>query len=795
MIKHLGLTCEPWALRETRLAVDPDRLAQSESVFALANGHIGWRANLEEGEPHGMPGSYLNGVHEDRPLPWAERGYGYPESGETMINITNGKLIRLLVDDEPFDVRYGTLRSHERVLDYRAGTLDRTAEWMSPAGSTVRIRARRVVSFTQRSVAAIRYEVEPVSRPARIVVQSELVANEQLPPRAGADPRLPPVLDGALAYEEDDSRDTRAILIHRTRASRIRVAAAMEHTWDCVANVQHHIESRHQLARLTLSALLQPGQRLCLVKLVGYGWSGVRSLPALRDQVEGALAAAGRTGWDGLLAEQREYLDGFWQRADIELDGDDDVQSALRFGLFHVLQAGARAEGQAIPAKGLTGTGYDGHAFWDTETFVLPVLTHALPQAAAAALRWRHSTLGLAQDRARELGLDGAAFPWRTIEGRECSGYWPAGTAAFHVNADIADAVTRYLEATGDLEFAAGPGLDLLAGTARLWSSLGHYDSAGQFRIDGVTGPDEYSALADNNVYTNLMAQRNLRAAAAAVRRLPEAAAAGPDVSEAEVAAWEAAAGAMLLLYDEKLGVHPQAEGFTEHEEWDFAAMTDGDYPLLLHHPYFELYRRQVVKQADLVLAMLLCGEAFSAEEKARNFAYYERRTVRDSSLSACVQAAIAAEVGQVDLAYDYLAETALIDLDDLRSNTRSGLHIAALAGSWLAAVVGLGGMRRLGGILSFAPRLPAGLRRLAFVVSDQGRSLRVEISAEAATYRLTAGQEPLEIRHHGSRVAVSPAEPQTRPIPQLVADLRVEQPPGRQPARRRLAARREEPG
>ncbi|MGE5134451.1 MAG: glycoside hydrolase family 65 protein [Gemmatimonadota bacterium] len=787
MIKHLELTCEPWALRESRLFYDdPHRLAQSESVFALANGHIGWRANLDEGEPHGMPGSYLNGVHEDRPLPWAERGYGYPESGETMINVTNGKIIRLLVDDEPFDVRYGTLRSHERVLDFRAGTLDRTAEWTSPAGTTVRITSRRMVSFTQRAVAAIRYEVEPVGRPARIVVQSELVANEQLPPPADGDPRLPALQEGVLQHEEDESKEGSAILVHRTRASKLRVAAAMEHSWECPASVRHQAESRHHLARLALATQLRPGQRLCLVKLVGYGWSAVRSLPALHDQVEGALAAAAHTGWEGLLAEQRDYLDHFWERADIELDGDDEVQHALRFALFHVLQAGARAEGQAIPAKGLTGTGYDGHAFWDSETFVLPVLTHTVPEAARHALIWRHKTLPLALDRARELRLAGAAFPWRTIEGRECSGYWPAGTAAFHVNADIADAVSRYLIATRDAEFAAGPGLDLLVGTARLWASLGHYDSAGAFRIDGVTGPDEYSALADNNVYTNLMAQRNLRAAAAAVRAHPEAAVAGPGASEAEAQAWVAAADAMLVLYDEKLGVHPQAEGFTEHEEWDFAAMTDGDYPLLLHYPYFELYRKQVVKQADLVLAMLLCPDAFTSEEKARNFAYYERWTVRDSSLSACVQAAMAAEVGHIDLAYDYLAESALIDLDDLRNDTRSGLHIAALAGTWMATVVGLGGLRRsTDRALSFSPRLPARLQRLAFGLSEREWVLRVEVTPGQVTYQIMTGSGPLEIRHHGELTRLVPGTPRTVPIPPLRPAPRPAQPPGREPARR----------
>ena len=224
-----------------------------------------------------------------------------------------------------------------------------------------------------------------------------------------------------------------------------------------------------------------------------------------------ALAEARHTGWDGLLESQRAYLDDFWNRADVELDGDIELQQAIRFALFHTLQAGARAEQRAIGAKGLTGPGYDGHTFWDTERFVLPVLTYTAPRAAADALRWRHSTLELARERAHQLGLEGAAFPWRTIRGQECSGYWPAGTAAFHIGADIADAVVRYQNATGDDAFERGPGLELLVETARFWRSLGHHDAQGRFRIDGVTGPDEYSAIADNNVYTNLMAQRNLR--------------------------------------------------------------------------------------------------------------------------------------------------------------------------------------------------------------------------------------------------------------------------------------------
>ena len=792
MIQHPAFPVEPWSLRESLLHVD--MLAETESVFALSNGHIGWRATLDEGDPHGLPGSYLNGVYEQRPLPYAEAGFGYPESGQTMINVTNGKLIRLLVDDEPLDVRYGELLRHERVLDFRAGTLSRQADWVSPAGRAVRITSVRLVSLTQRSVGAIYYQVEPLDGPVRVVLQSELVANEQLP-LSGGDPRVAAALEAPLESLDHGAADGGALLVHRTRQSDLTVVAGMRHQVACDATVHQWTESRPDLGRLTISGRLEHGQPLRLVKFVGYGWSGIRSLPALRDQVEGALAAAVQTGWDALCAEQRAYLDDFWSRADVELEGDEEMQQAVRFGLFHVLQAGARAEGRPIPAKGLSGTGYDGHSFWDMETYVLPVLTYTVPDAAAHALRWRHSTLPRAEERARQLGLRGAAFPWRTISGEECSGYWPAGTAAFHLNADIAHAAITYVDATGDQQFDGSTGLDLLVATARLWCSLGHHDGADTFRIDGVTGPDEYSAIADNNLYTNLMAQQNLRAAADAVQRHPERARV-LGVGADEVAGWRAAADGMLLPYDEKLGVHPQAEGFTEHQAWDFAATSPDEYPLLNHFPYFDLYRKQVVKQADLVLAIQLCPDAFSAEDKARDFAYYESLTVRDSSLSASAQAVVAAETGHLELAYDYLAETALMDIDDLEHNTRDGLHVAALAGAWLVLVQGFGGMRcRPGQLPSFAPRLPPALTRLTFTLCLRGGRLRVEVKPEAASYLLDGDGPALEIMHHGELVTVTAGQPVSLPIPAVESPPPPAQPPGREPLRRAAPRPRHRPG
>jgi alpha,alpha-trehalose phosphorylase len=760
VIRHGAYEVDPWEVRESKL--DLDVLAQSESVFALSNGHIGLRGNLDEGEPSGLPGTYLNGYYETIPLPYAEAGYGYPESGQTVVNATNGKLIRLLVEDEPFDLRYGHLEKHERTLDLRAGTLDRVVIWTSPTGERVKITSTRLVSFTQRAIAAIDYRVEPLDKPLRVVVQSELVANEPLPGR-GDDPRAAAV-STALDAEFHSTHDLRAVLVHRTKATELRMAAGYDHVVEGANDLHCVSQAEPDFARTTFSARIEPGQPLRVTKFIAYGWSSLRSVPALRDQCAAALVEAVHTGWDHLASAQHEYLDTFWSRADVELDGDARLQQALRFGMFHVLQAGARNEGRAIPAKGLTGSGYDGHAFWDTETFVLPMLTYSIPESARDALEWRHATLDKAKERAKQLGLKGAAFPWRTIAGEECSSYWPAGTAAFHVNADIGNAAARYWGSTADEDFAKAYGIELLVETARLWRSLGHHDAEGAFRIDGVTGPDEYSAIADNNIYTNLCAQKNLLDASNAVGEFPDIAH-ELGVDEEEAAEWRDAAMAMVIPYDEGLGVHQQSEDYTDHAVWDFEHTPRDAYPLFLHYPYFDLYRKQVVKQADLVLALYLRGDAFTDEQKARDFAYYEPITVRDSSLSACTQAVIAAEAGHLDLAFDYMTEAALMDLDDLEHNSRDGVHMASLAGAWVAAVAGFGGMRDHWGRLSFKPRLPQQLTRLRFRLLFRYRVIEVVVTHDGVSYTLHSG-EPLEISHYDEELEITMDAPVERQIP-----------------------------
>ncbi|GEK86085.1 glycoside hydrolase family 65 protein [Microbacterium aerolatum] len=748
---------DPWTVGVRGLNIE--HLAQEESVFGLSNGHIGWRGNLDEGDPRGVAGSYLNGVFEEHPMPYAEEGYGYPEKGQAVINVANGQIMRLLVDDEAFDVGHGEMNEHTRTLDLRDGALTRSVRWTSPAGRSVHIESSRIVSFSHRSVAAIRYRVHAIDEPVTITLLSEILANEPLP-ITHDDPRVQELLAAPWTSVDAAVLGTMATVSHRTKASGILAAVSMDHIVAASGTGEPQIrtEAGDDLARTTITVTLERGEHLEVVKMVGHEWSDTLGASTLRDRAETAVADALRVGWVRLLGMQRERLAEYWACADVQLEGALRLQQAVRFALFQVFQASVRAERRSVPGKGLTGAGYEGHTFWDFEAFVLPVLTATSPDAAKEALRWRHSTLEHARERARQLHLKGAAFAWRTIDGRESSGYWPASTAAFHVNSAVAGAVIHYVRMTGDEPFEREAGVEILVETARLWTSLGRWDELGKFHIDGVTGPDEYSAIADDNLYTNVMAGMNLRGAAAAARRHADIAS-SLGVTDAETTAWDDAAAAMTVPYNQRRGVHSQSVGYTDHARWDFEHTGSEDYPLQDHFPYFDLYRKQVVKQADLVLALYFAPDMFSLPEKAAAFRYYEAITVRDSSLSSTPQAVIAAEVGHLGLASDYLAESAMIDLDDLHDNTEQGLHIAALAGVWTALTAGFGGLRDSEEGLRFRPRLPPQVPSMSFGLQVRGQTLRLTITPARTTY-LLRGERPLTVRHFDEELSLEPGRP-----------------------------------
>ena len=483
-------------------------------------------------------------------------------------------------------------------------------------------------------------------------------------------------------------------------------------------------------------------------------------------------------GFAEMLAEQERYMNDFWQRSDVRVSNFRadrsrlsrvEIQQAIRVNLFHILQASARAENNGVAAKGLTGQAYEGHYFWDTEIYLLPFLIYTSPQIAKNVLRFRYDMLDKARARARELSHRGALFPWRTINGEEASAYYEAGTAQYHINADIAYALRKYVNATGDDEFLFKYGAEMLVETARLWYDLGFFSprKGGQFCINGVTGPDEYKTVVNNNTYTNLMARENLRYAVETVDLLQTR---RPDVFEAlkqktslevqELDAWRSAADKMYIPFDAETGIYPQDDSFLDREPWDFKNTSPDRYPLLLFYHPLNIYRHQVIKQADVILAMFLLDHEFSTEAKKCNFEFYDPLTTGDSSLSSCIEAIVALEIGEYDKAVTYARAALLMDLADIGGNVKDGCHIASMGGTWMVLAYGFGGLRDYYGTLSFRPqRPPEAQSLLRFPLTWHGRSLEIEIGPDTTTYSLRKGAD-LVIRHDDEAITLTEANP-----------------------------------
>lgn len=770
----------PWAIEAVRYdaKLTGEFTGQAETMFALSNGYLGLRGVVEEGTPVREPGVYLNGFYENRPISYGEQAYGFPTVGQSILNCPDGTALKLHVDDEPFVVPEAEILWYRRSLDLRAGTLNRDVRWMTPAGKPLRLKTVRLVSFAHRHLAAIEYDLTAEDAEVEVVISSEL-ENRQPLAVDSSDPRLAEGFVGRVLHPAGTAVEgQRAILSYRTESSGLMLGCGMDHAMATEGRFVVEHTCADDLAVVVFRGVLAPGQSIRVHKYLSYHYSDNASPRQIRSQTGWTLDRAMRSGFAPILERQRRDVERFWTRADVSVTGENPrMQQVIRWNLFQLLQASERAEGHGIAARGLTGRTYEGHYFWDTEIYVLPFLVYTHPRIARSLLKFRYDMLDKARARARELGHRGATFPWRTINGEEASAYYAAGTAQYHINADIAYALRKYVEISGDHDFLRRYGAEILVETARLWCDLGFFSErkGGRFCINGVTGPDEYTALVNNNCFTNLMARENLRYAAETVRDLKRR---HPDAFQAlvrrtgleddEPSAWEEAAERMYLPYDEQLKIHPQDDDFLSLEKWDFAGTPEENYPLLLHYHPLNLYRAQVIKQADTVLAMFLLGDQFTPDAKKRNFDYYDPLTTHDSSLSVCIQSIVANQIGYRQKAMRYFNFAAAMDLSDIGGNMMHGAHVASIGGTWLALVYGFAGLRDGYGCISFRPCLPDEWARLGFSLMIRGRWLQVEIDHAVTTYRLLEG-EALTFQHAGESLTVSLAAPMVaRPTPPL---------------------------
>ena len=764
---------DEWAWIETKPNVVD--LGVSETLFALSNGYLGMRANPAEGRDSKTHGTYINGLHETWDIQHAEDAYGLAREGQSIISAPDGKAMRLYIDDEPLRLGNAEVTDYRRSIDFREGVLRRHMIWRTPGGKRVRVTSERMVSFQERHLAILSLEVELLDAPAAVVISSQLLnrqdgegefpdnnsnAGEEFDPRKGEQFQERVLIPKYQSTPEPE----RATLGYQVNHSGMTVTASMDHVLevdnpkdaddtDVDTGVEVTTEVEDDVARVTYHLNGRKGMKLRLEKFLSYHSSRHVAPRELAFRCARTINRAKSVGFENLVKNQGEWLARFWERSDVRIGGQPEIQQATRWNIFQLVQASARAETQGVPAKGMTGSGYGGHYFWDTEIYVMPFLCYTNPTFARNALRFRFDMLPAARQRALELSHDGALFPWRTINGQESSAYYAAGTAQYHIDADITFALMKYVYATGDVDFLLEQGIHLLVETARFWMSLGFFNhDEDRFEIHSVTGPDEYTTVVNNNLYTNVMAQYNLEVAEAVVREMsrerPQAYAElvkNYSLTDEELERWRKAAECMYVPFNDKLGVNPQDDQLLHRKVWDMDDPAVGPKrPLLLHYHPLTIYRYQILKQADVVLALYLQGQKFDQDVKRADYNYYDILTTGDSTLSAVVQSIMAAELGYQRKAEDFFYRGLFVDLCDLHHNTSDGVHIASCGGAWGALTSGFGGFRDHFGQFSIDPRLPVGWDSLTYYITLFGVRLEVQVRQ---------GEVELKVVHGDHRV------------------------------------------
>lgn len=722
-----------WIISDNSLKVDD--LLKNESIFNVSNGYIGIRGNFEEGYPKAYPtirGTYINAFYENIPIQYGEKAYAFPETMQKIVNVTDAQSINIIINGEKFSLFVGTVKSLKRYLDMESGCYVREMWWVSPLGKELKIKITRFVSLKCLELFAIHYEIEKVNFHEGIIIESGIngdVTNFE----DESDPRLATGHANILTVVSMVGDKNIMQVVSETHNSKKLVAVTTKHS--CNVKYDVSLESEDKL----LKAIFKTAHGNEVIKFTKYNvYTDSRRYKSLRSQGIDIVEKISGEPFELLLEQQGDYLKEFWSIADINIKGDEKLKLGLRYNLFQLLQAVGKDKKSNIAAKGLSGEGYEGHYFWDTEIYILPFFTLCCPELAKGLLKYRYSILDEARQRAREMGHKrGAAYPWRTIIGKECSSFFPAGTAQYHINADIAYSYIQYYLVTGDIEFIKECGAEVVFETARIWLEIGHYHKH-QFKIDAVTGPDEYTAIVNNNYYTNVMAKYNLQWASKLYYQLIDK---DPELlkdlcnkislSEKEIGQFACAYKNMYLPYDEELEINAQDDSFLSKALWDFENTPKEKYPLLLNFHPLTIYRYQVLKQADTVLAHFLVEDESDTQTIKNSYDYYEKITTHDSSLSCAAYSIMASKIGYLEKAYEYFIKTARLDLDDTHGNTKDGVHTANMGGTWMAIVYGFAGLRIKEDCISLTPRLPENWRELKFKFLYIGSAIEVYMKAD----------------------------------------------------------------
>lgn len=763
-MNNLKVNYDNWILEET--SIDPQIISMNETLFSLSNGHFGTRGSLEEfsmyKEAFGhSDASFVNGYYDIDSIQYGEWAYGYAEKHQTMIPVPNTKEIIIEVNNITFTLEEGTIHKHVRHLNLKNGILSRYVKWESPNGHLLQFTFERLVSYRFPEIFAQSLTVSSLTDDVdlKVIFKLDKLNNlETSEEKSSQDPRVKTYDKKRFKINKNLNSKQLDQLVHiETINSKLHLL---------IGNIskcsnQKFVENKSDSFTSYLGTL-KKGSVVQFEQFTGYSspFDHLTNYSEIEKKLLSQLKIVKKLTFSKVKNKHIEDMSDFWNISDIEITGDNKLQLGLRFNLFHLNQAAARDGKHNISAKGLTGAGYEGHYFWDTEIYMLPFFIYTQPAIARKLLTYRYSILDSARERAREMGVNhGALFAWRTINGKEASAYYPAGTAQIHINGAITNAVKTYVEATEDEEFKWNEGIEIVIEAARFYYNWGHFDSMRDhaFVLNAVTGPDEYTAIVNNNYYTNLIAKntfklaynwvnkaksKNIETALKIFEKL--------ELNEEEIHGWVKAADKMYFPYDEKSKLSMQDDSFFHKKVWDFENTPEENYPLLLNYHPLTIYKHQVNKQADLVLAHLLFSSDFSQEQIARDYQYYESITTHDSSLSRSAFGIVASRLGMIDKSYNYFMDTALMDLNDMQNNTKDGVHAANMGGSWMSMVFGFGGMEIKNGQLYFSPRIPNQWDGLIFKIVYKNRIIQIKITQESTIYTLLKGNS-IELNHFGN--------------------------------------------
>lgn len=722
-----------WIISDNSLN-DKD-LLKSESIFNVANGYIGIRGNFEEGYAENMPtirGTYINAFYEKVPISYGEKAYAYPETMQKIVNVTDSQDIDLIINNQKFSMFSGTIKKFNRYINMEEGYYRREADYIFPDGKEIKLKITRVASFKYLELFAINYEIEKVNFDSEIIIES--IINGDVKNYVNQmDMRVASGNANILNVKATSVQDNIIQVFSETKNSKQRLAVTSKHMCNEGFNVNYEKNQKSVKAIFKIKS----GKKIIEFNKYNIYTDSRR----YEDPIKNGYIIAEKVcnlSFKKILANQQSYLKKFWDIADIHNEGDVALQQGLRYNMYQILQSVGKDSVSNISAKGLSGEGYEGHYFWDSEIYILPFLTLCCPELARQLLQYRYTILDSARERAKELGhKKGAAYAWRTINGEECSSYFPAGTAQYHINGDIAYSYIQYYLSTGDMEFIKEFGAEVIFETARIWMEIGHFDNE-LFKIDDVTGPDEYTALVNNNYYTNVIAKYNLQWASKIYHMLKEKdgtllnkLCCKINLSKDEIKQFEKAAEEMYLPYNEELKINAQDDTFLSKAVWDFKGTPKDKYPLLLHYHPLTIYRYQVLKQPDTVLAHFLVESETNLETMKNSYDYYEKITTHDSSLSYAVYSIMASKLNYYDKAYKYFIETARLDLDDTHGNTKDGIHTANMGGTWMAIVYGFAGLRIKEDCIILNPKLPLQWNNLRFKFLYKGADVQVTMERD----------------------------------------------------------------